>query len=79
MNTTVVVSAHGDTGWNLHALEVRQAVNSEGVAETEFYGHMDNFGGVYAAMQAYFSGRCPKKQFRLEITYAPSESVISFC
>jgi hypothetical protein len=65
---SVVVSAHGDTNWTQHSLEVRDVVNKKGEKESEYYGHMDNFGGVYGAMQAYFSGRLPKKNFRLEIT-----------
>jgi hypothetical protein len=37
--------------------------------EVEFYGHMDNFGGVHATMKAYFSGKLPRNGVRIEITY----------
>jgi hypothetical protein len=66
---SVVLSAHGDTNWTQHSLQVSQAVNHEGVEECEYYGHMDNFAGVHASMLAYFSGRLPKTNFRLEVTY----------
>ena len=43
--------------------------SEEGEEEVEYYGHMDNFGGVYAVMKAYFSGKLPQKGVRIEVTY----------
>ena len=33
-----------------------------------FVGHLDNFAGVHAVMNAYFSGRMPPEALRIELT-----------
>ena len=58
----LVVSCHTDTGFSEHSLEVQDNGNV-------FFGHLDNFAGVYAVMQAYFSGRMNKETLRIELTY----------
>lgn len=68
--TKVIISAHGDTNWTTHHLATNLGVRiPDGLEEDEYYGHMDNFGGVYATMMAYFSGRLPQDKVRIEITY----------
>jgi hypothetical protein len=37
------------------------------------HGHLDNFAGVHAVMQAYFSGRIKKTHVRIELTYGEEE------
>ena len=66
----IVISAHGDTNWQEHHL-VKQMGLREGQEEkeVEYYGHMDNFGGVHATMKAYFTGELPQERVRIEITY----------
>ncbi len=34
-----------------------------------FTGHLDNFAGVYAVMNAFFSGRLHSDLIRIELTY----------
>ncbi|MBN1880239.1 hypothetical protein JW823_09040 [bacterium] len=56
----LVISCHADTGFRTHRL-VR-----EGETLT---GHLDNFAGVHAVMNAYFSGRMNSERVRIELTY----------
>jgi hypothetical protein len=56
----LVISCHADTGFKAHRLTRRP----RGVV----YGHLDNFAGVYAVMQGYFSGRMNKDYVRIELT-----------
>lgn len=68
--TKVIISAHGDTNWTTHHLTKGVGVRTPGgIEEEEYYGHMDNFGGVHATMMAYFSGKLPQDKVRIEITY----------
>jgi len=60
MNPTFVISCHADTGFQAHRLR-----RTDGV----FHGHLDNFIGVYAVMNAYFSGRLDLPNVRVELTY----------
>jgi hypothetical protein len=60
MNPTFVISCHADTGFQTHRLR-----RTDGV----FCGHLDNFIGVYAVMNAYFSGRLDLPNVRVELTY----------
>src|SRR4030042_5225640 len=60
MNPTFVISCHADTGFQTHRLR-----RTDGV----FHGHLDNFIGVYAVMNAYFSGRLDLPNVRVELTY----------
>jgi hypothetical protein len=53
----LVISCHADTGFRLHRLQ-RIAGG--------YHGHLDNFIGVHAVMQAYFSGRLGNT--RIELT-----------
>ena len=58
---TFVISCHADTGFRSHRLSRAKA----GVC----YGHLDNFVGVHAVMNAYFSGRLDLPRVRIELTY----------
>jgi hypothetical protein len=57
----LVISCHADTGFKSHSLTHRP----DGLIQ----GHLDNFAGVQATMQAYFSGRLAGDQVRIELTY----------
>jgi hypothetical protein len=57
----LVISCHADTGFRAHSLTHR----ADGIIQ----GHLDNFAGVQAVMQAYFSGRLAGGQVRIELTY----------
>lgn len=61
MKPKFVISCHADTGFHSHRLKRKEG----GV----FYGHLDNFVGVYAVMNAYFSGRMNLPTIRIELTY----------
>jgi hypothetical protein len=56
----LVVSCHADTGFPSHRLERRDGTCT---------GHLDNFVGVHAVMNAYFSGRMNSPGLRIELTY----------
>ncbi len=56
----LVISCHADTGFHSH-----QLVREQGC----FIGHLDNFAGVYAVMNAFFSGRLQSEMVRIELTY----------
>lgn len=56
----LVISCHADTGFHSHRLKRQKA----GV----YYGNLDNFAGVHAVMNAYFSGRMDQDQIRIELT-----------
>lgn len=56
----LVVSCHADTGFPSHRLRLTEAGN--------YWGHLDNFIGVYAVMQAYFSGRLDFEHVAIELT-----------
>ncbi len=57
----LIISCHADTGFSSHRLRRL----SGGWVE----GHLDNFIGVHAVMQAYFSGRLSGPGVRIELTY----------
>ncbi|MCC7359313.1 MAG: hypothetical protein IT317_07545 [Anaerolineales bacterium] len=57
----LVISCHADTGFQAHSLTHR----ADGIIQ----GHLDNFAGVQAVMQAYFSGRLAGGHVRIELTY----------
>jgi hypothetical protein len=57
-----VISCHADTGFRSH----RCAKEARGKL---VYGHMDNFAGVRAVMEAFFSGRLDSENLRIELTY----------
>jgi hypothetical protein len=56
----LVISCHADTGFPSHRLK---RLNGSCV------GHLDNFVGVHAVMNAYFSGRMDSPGLRIELTY----------
>jgi hypothetical protein len=56
----LVISCHADTGFPSHRLK---RLNGSCV------GHLDNFAGVHAVMNAYFSGRMDSPGLRIELTY----------
>ena len=56
----LVISCHADTGFESHSLFHK---------DDNYYGHMDNFVGVYGVMKAYFSGRITNNHTRIELTY----------
>ena len=57
----LVFSCHADTGFPSHRLRRTKG----GV----LVGHMDNFAGVHAVMNAYFSGRMNYPRIRIELTH----------
>jgi hypothetical protein len=57
----LLFSCHADTGFRRHALERAGRGLVRGV--------LDNFVGVHAVMQAYFSGRLTGDDLRIELTY----------
>lgn len=57
----LVISCHADTGFPSH----RMRCTKGGV----LIGHMDNFAGVHAVMNAYFSGRMNYPRIRIELTH----------
>jgi hypothetical protein len=57
-----VISCHADTGFRSH----RCGREDGGKI---YYGHMDNFAGVRAVMDAYFSGGLDQEGVRIELTY----------
>ncbi len=56
----LVISCHADTGFASHRLRLTHA--------GDYFGHLDNFVGVYAVMQAFFSGRLDHDHVRIELT-----------
>lgn len=57
----LLFSCHADTGFSSH----RMRRTKGGV----LVGHMDNFVGVHAVMNAYFSGRMNYPHVRIELTH----------
>ena len=57
----LIISCHADTGFYSHSLR--------NLGKTRVKGHLDNFGGVHAVMQAYFSGRLRHDHLRIELTH----------
>ncbi len=61
MKSNLVISCHSDTGFRNHSLQI----DNNG----DYYGHLDNFIGVHAVMNAYFSGKLVYSNIRIELTY----------
>jgi hypothetical protein len=57
-----VISCHADTGFRSHRC-------ARGRGGRVFHGHLDNFAGVRAVLDAYFSGRMDEEGIRIELTY----------
>jgi hypothetical protein len=64
----LVFSAHGDTCFDVTSCRILP--KSEGQL---YFGHMDNFAGVHAMMNAYFSGRLPSGKVLCQITYGEED------
>jgi len=64
----LVISAHADTNFSSHSLKKLPG----GIVE----GHLDNFSGVYAVMEAYFSGRMSRNNVRIELTYGEEKGLL---
>jgi hypothetical protein len=67
MKPTLVISCHADTGFRAHRLSIDKNGN--------YFGHLDNFIGVYAVMQAYFSGKINYDNVRIELTYGEEDGM----
>jgi len=67
----LVISCHADTGFRSHRLRRLPG----GV----FEGHLDNFVGVHAVMEAYFSGRLDFDHVRIELTYGEERGMAGAC
>ena len=61
MKPKLVFSCHADTGFRSHRLQLDK--------NGDYYGHLDNFIGVFALMNAYFSGQLDYPDIRIELTY----------
>jgi len=61
MKNKLVISCHADTGFKTHRLKVKK--------NGDYHGHLDNFIGVYAVMNSYFSGKLDRENIRIELTY----------
>ncbi len=57
-----VISCHADTGFRSHRCRLERG-------GAVCYGHLDNFAGVKAVMDAFFSGRLDLEGVRIELTY----------
>ena len=67
MNNTLVISCHADTGFRSHRL----CLDNNG----DYYGYLDNFVGVHAVMNAYFSGKIDYPDIRIELTYGEEKDM----
>lgn len=56
----LVISCHADTGFRSHRLCRRKG--------GAYFGNLDNYAGVHAVMNAYFSGRMDREDLRIELT-----------
>jgi hypothetical protein len=66
----IVFSAHGDTCFGESSCT--HVPKSDGYL---LYGHMDNFAGVQAMMNAYFSGALPSQSVRCHVTYGEERAI----
>lgn len=67
MKPTLVISCHADTGFKTHGLSIEK--------NGSYFGHLDNFIGVHAVMQAYFSGKINYDNIRIELTYGEEDGM----
>jgi hypothetical protein len=66
----LIFSAHGDTCFSesfCQTIETRQG--------TLFWGHVDNFAGVYAMLSSYFGGSCHQERIQYQITYGEEKTI----
>ncbi|MDM7924605.1 MAG: hypothetical protein QUS35_01135 [bacterium] len=60
--SSFVISCHADTGFRRHRCRLERG-------GTVCHGHLDNFAGVKAVMDAFFSGGLDRENVRIELTY----------
>lgn len=60
--SSFVISCHADTGFRSHRCRLEKG-------GTVCHGHLDNFAGVKAVMDAFFSGGLDRDGVRIELTY----------
>lgn len=60
--SSFVISCHADTGFRSHRCRLEKGGDV-------CYGHLDNFAGVKAVMDAFFSGGLDREGVRIELTY----------
>jgi hypothetical protein len=66
----LIFSAHGDTCFSesfCHPIGTSQG--------TLYFGHVDNFAGVYALLSSYFSGSPHEKRIQYNITYGEEMTI----
>jgi hypothetical protein len=63
----LVVSCHADTGFPSHRLRR---------LDGSVTGHLDNFVGVHAVMNAYFGGGMDAPNLRIELTYGEEQGLL---
>lgn len=71
MKPKLIISCHADTGFLSHRL--RRTENDV------LSGHLDNFAGVHAVMNAFFSGRMDSDSVRIELTYGEETDMEGAC
>ena len=67
MKPTLLISCHADTGFKTHRLSIEK--------NGSYFGHLDNFIGVYSVMQAYFSGKINYDNVSIELTYGEEDGM----
>lgn len=63
----LIISCHADTGFRNHRLRLKE--------NGDYYGYLDNFIGVHAVMNAYFSGELDYPNIRIELTYGEESNM----
>lgn len=66
----IVFSAHGDTCYGIS--NCSHVPRSRGGL---LFGHVDNAGGVFALMKAFFSGNLPADRVQCKVTYGEERAV----
>mmetsp|Transcript_12745 Transcript_12745/g.20749 ORF Transcript_12745/g.20749 Transcript_12745/m.20749 type:complete len:286 (+) Transcript_12745:55-912(+) len=67
--STIVFSAHGDTCFGESSCRV-----VPGSGGGLYFGEVDNFAGVHAMMQAYFSGTLPTTRVQCQVTHGEEKA-----
>jgi hypothetical protein len=66
----IVFSAHGDTCFGESS-----CLHVPGSDGGLLFGHVDNAGGVFSMMKAYFSGKLPPKHVQCQVTYGEEKAI----
>jgi hypothetical protein len=66
----LIFSAHGDTCFSESFCETIDTPNG-----TLFWGHVDNFAGVYAMLSSYFGGTCHQQRIQYQVTYGEEKTI----